>query len=313
METVKNRDISRRRFLAGLAAAIAVGGLDITCADAVPGEGAIPVLMFHKVRDHPRNPEEISPGQLARLFSFIWKQGFAPLNMSDILLGRADAVLPKGRKALGITVDDAHPSVIRSRREHPQAVTGRSFTELFAKSAGRAGLAPRATFFLSGQSYFGGKRSLARVLDRLALLPGLECGYHTRGHSRMAGWDYQRTRRTLEDQMEDFAAQGVFGRVPRILAYPYGLPPSDEGLRALEDLDFLGAVLAFPGVNEAGCVGLPVCRYSRQGLRSPRFHIPRVNIGAYIYAPKGGTAPIDPLDDFRKDVGSIPDVYQAGI
>jgi hypothetical protein len=82
---------------------------------------------------------------------------------------------------------------------------------------------------------------------------------------------------------------------------------------ALEELDFLGAVLAFPGVNEAGYAGLPVCRYSRTGLATPRFHIPRVNIGAYIYAPRGGAAPIDPLDDFRKDAGSIPDVYRAGM
>jgi hypothetical protein len=37
-----------------------------------------------------------------------------------------------------------------------------------------------------------------------------------------------------------------------------------------------------------------------------------VNIGAYIYAPGGGAASIDPLDDFRKDAGNIPDIYQAG-
>jgi hypothetical protein len=71
-------------------------------------------------------------------------------------------------------------------------------------------------------------------------------------------------------------------------------------------------VLAFPGVNEAGYSSLPVCRYSCTGVITPRFHIPRVNIGAYTYAPKGGTAPIDPLDDFRKDVGGISGVYQAG-
>jgi hypothetical protein len=37
-----------------------------------------------------------------------------------------------------------------------------------------------------------------------------------------------------------------------------------------------------------------------------------VNIGAYTYAPQGGTAPLDPLDDFRKDAENMPDVYQAG-
>ncbi|MDR2694873.1 MAG: hypothetical protein LBC79_00635 [Deltaproteobacteria bacterium] len=304
---MKHQGISRRRFFFFLAAALAVCGLDGAGARAA-SEGAIPVLMFHKVSDQPRSPEDISPEQLAALFDFVWQQGFAPLNMSDILLGRVDAALPKGRKALGITADDAHPSVIRSRREDPQAGNGRSFTEIFADCAGRAGLAPRATFFLSGQRYFG-KGSLSRVLDQLASLPGLECGYHTRGHPKMAGWNFRQTQQILEEQMADFTAQGVLERIPRILAYPYGLPPSGEGLRALEDLGFLGAVLAFPGVSEAKYAALPVCRYG-PGLISPRFHIPRVNIGAYIYAPGGGIAPIDPLDDFRKDVGGIPDVYQ---
>jgi hypothetical protein len=105
----------------------------------------------------------------------------------------------------------------------------------------------------------------------------------------------------------------VFERIPRILAYPYGLPPAAEALPALEHLDFLGAALAFPGVNEARYADLPVCRYGRTGLLTPRFHIPRVNIGAYAYAPRGGAVPIDPLDDFRKDAGTIPDIYQSGM
>ena len=318
---MKCQNTSRRCFLAGLAATLAACSLDsflntsqgISGTYAAQNEGAIPILMFHKVCDHPRSPEEISAAQLARLFDFIWEQNFAPLTMRDILLGQVDAVLPKGRKALGITADDAHPSIIYARREHQQAATTHSFVEIFADSAGRAGLAPRATFFLSGESYFGGKRGLARVLDQLAPFSGLECGYHTRRHHKMTGWDYRQTRQVLEEQMEDFRGRGVFERIPRILAWPYGLLPADASLRALEDLDFLGAVLAFPGVNEARHAGLPVCRYSQTGLLTPRFHIPRVNIGAYIYAPKGGTAPIDPLDDFRKDAGNIPKIYRAGL
>jgi hypothetical protein len=291
-----NQDISRRRFLIGLAAAAACIP-KISRAGAPQEEGVIPILMFHKVRDQSRSPESISPEQLARLFGFIWKQGFAPVNMSDVLLGRVDAALSEGRKALGITVDDAHPSVIHTRKGHPDAATSRSFVRIFADAAGQAGLAPRGTFFLSGPDYFGGEPGLGldRVLDNLAPMPGLECGYHTREHRSMKGWNYQRTRQTLEDQMEDFAARGVIERIPRILAYPYGALPSRDGLRALEDLGFLGAVLA-SGPS-------PVCRYSPEGLRSSRFHIPRVNIGAYRRVTRNSTAPIDPLEGFRKDVG----------
>jgi len=309
---MQNPSISRRRFLGGLAATWAALSLAPPFAYASRKEGSIPVLMFHKVCDHPRSPEELSPEQLELLFDLVWNQGFAPLNIGDMLLSRVDTVLPKGRKALGITVDDAHPSVIYGRKEHQQAATKRSFVEVFEDCAKRAGLAPRATLFLSGQSYFGGKHELAGVLDQLSPLPGLECGYHTRTHPKMTGWGYQQTRLLLKEQMEDFTKKGVFERIPRILAYPYGLPPAEEGLRALKELNFIGAVLAFPGVHEAKYVSLPVARYGSTGLLSPRFHIPRVNIGAYIYAPHGGTAPIDPREDFQKDAGTLPDIYQAG-
>lgn len=304
----------RRRFLASLAALAASLCLKPVAAQAETAQtaGNIPVLMFHKVTDRPHSPEEISPQQLEQLFTFIWLQGFAPLNMSDILHGQVDDILPAGRKALGITVDDAHPSVLYARGRHSQALGNRSFLDIFTDCAAQAGLAPRASLYLSGGSYFGGNRSLAAVLDMLAPTPGIELGYHTRRHQRMRGFGYTQTRKAVEEQIENFSRWGVLDRIPRILAYPYGLAPEPDGMRALVDLGFMGGLLAFPGLNESGAAARPpVCRYDRQGLLSDPLRIPRINVGAFIFAPRGGYAAVDPISDFRKDVGAFDEVYHA--
>ena len=278
---------------------------------------ALPILMFHKVRDLPRSPEELSPQQLALLFAYLWEQGFAPLNASDILLNRVNNVLPPARLALGITVDDAHPSALFARggqRQGQGQDNAASFLDILLKSSTAAGLTPRASFFVSGPSYFGGKRKLDWVLDQLEATPGIELGYHTLGHKSMAGFGYQQTLQLIEEQMESFRRHSALERVSRILAYPYGLPPAPEGLRALTELGFLGGLCAFPGRDEAGYARLPVCRYGEKGLLSERFLLPRVNIGAFRQLKKGTGAqpyaPIDPLDDFRKDIPPLTEIYR---
>ncbi len=301
----------RRRVLTGLAALTASCCLD-PFALAANGRH-IPILMFHKVSDRPHSPEDITSEQLEKLFTYIWSLGFAPLNMSDILRNKVDEVLPKGRRAVGITVDDAHPSVIYARGEHSQTLNRRSFLEIFTESAALAGLAPRASFFLSGTSYFGGNRGPGHVLDLLAPTPGIELGYHTRRHPRMKGFGYDQTRQVIEEQIEDFRRREVADRIVRILAYPYGLPPEPDGLRALADLGFYGGLLAFPGLGEAKYTTRPPqCLYGSGGLITHPFAVPRVNIGALIYAPRGGFADIDPIGDFRKDVGPLDEIYVAG-
>jgi hypothetical protein len=186
--------------------------------------------------------------------------------------------------------------------------------DIFTESAARAGLDPRAAFFLSGHSYFGGSRGLGFILEQLAPTPGIELGYHTRRHFRMRGFGYEQTQKTVAEQIEDFRRRGVLEHISRILAYPYGLAPEPDGIRALADMDFYGGVSAFPGANEAGKANLPpACLYGRRSLMSDPFHIPRVNVGPFIYAPRSGYAPVDPVNDFRKDVGAFSDVYRAGM
>lgn len=59
----------------------------------------IPILMFHRVDDHPRYPEDISTQQLNAVLDNAWKSGYHSVNMSDIILDRVDNIVPKGSRA----------------------------------------------------------------------------------------------------------------------------------------------------------------------------------------------------------------------
>lgn len=292
------------------------------------GGAALPILMFHKVDDAPRFPEDISSGQLAALFASLWAQGFYPVNMSDVLDGKVDSVVPKGLKPVGITADDAHRSVLFSRENMPEAglANARSLLDILRDSLAGLGIAPRATLFVSEVGdvrvsrkpggYFGNLVPLTEALASLAGMPQVEIGCHTRRHLRMDQMSVHEVERAVLDQKGLFEDLGLSRRLAPILAYPYGVRPSAKGLECLRGLGLKGAVLAFPGVGEASYSSIPSCEYDGKLVTDP-FLIPRVCIGSHLYAPKstgGGYTAIDPLEDFRKDVllkgGSAPDAGQ---
>lgn len=321
----------RRTVLRGLGAAVALSLFPVPGPlralgqpPAAEGSAALPVLMFHKVDDAPRYPEDVSSGQVAALFDALWKQGFCPVNVSDLITGRVDAVVPAGLKPVCLTADDAHPSVLFARNGADDArCNARSLVEVLVASLEPYGHAARGTLFLGRVSddrtspwpgaYFATPRPLAEVLDELeAIAPGMETGYHTVDHTRMNGMGGSEVRALMEAQMTDFTRLGVERRVRRLLAYPYGIRPTDQGIAALKALGFEGAVLAFPGVGEGRYDDIPSCGYAGE-LKSDPFLIPRVCIGAYAYARKGAPEPylpLDPLEDFRKDVTfALPRLY----
>lgn len=318
-------NISRRRFLQGCATSVGLSLFPMPLFGRA-ARSALPVLMFHKIVDAPRYPEDMSSSQCATLLDFLWRNNFCPVNMSDILDNKVDEIVPAGLKAVGITADDAHRSVVFSRAmsKHEEQGNAHSFTDILRDSLLPFGRAPRATYFLSGVGddryaknvggYFGGYKALPQVLDLLAALPGIECGYHTCAHKSMKGAGAEQVEAALEEQIRDFKKLGVLDRTVRILAYPYGVRPTEAGINQLETMGFKGAVLAYPGVRESIYDAVPACEYDGQ-LVTDRFLIPRVCIGAFTYRYKKSPqsspyVPIDPLDDFRKDVlDALPDSY----
>ncbi len=289
---------------------------------ALPAQAAadarfIPVLMFHKVDDQPKYPEDISSSQLDSVFAYAWRHGYRPVNVSDILYGRVDYVVPRGRKPLCITADDAHQSILFSTAtaRHPDLHNARSFLEIFTASTKAAGCAPRATFFLGGVGnnrfndsvgpYFAGHASLRAIVRGLAATPGVELGYHTIVHRDMADMSPETACDVVRDQMAQFRSMGVFEHISPVLAYPFGEPPVSAAREALRSLGIIGAVTAAPGLREANEKTLKGCRYNGH-LHSNPFLIPRVNIGAWTYTQRVGYGEssysiIDPTQDFVKD------------
>ncbi len=279
---------------------------------------SIPILMFYKVDESPRFPEDISSQALLQVLNYAWQQGYRPVNMSDIILNRVDSVVPKGFKPLGITADGAHASIVFSQMTNPKGTdvgplhNARSFVEVLGDSAHANGFLPRATFFLSvgsrkatrESSYFGSIMPLKDIADVLTVMPGIEFGYGTRWHIGLAGRTEAHVKTIIEEQMQDFQRLGMLERIARIMAYPFGGKPSDKGMLALRNAHFLGGVLTYPGVGEAHYNEVPQCIYDGKLMMDP-FLIPRVGIGSHVYA-RGNTPqnnpPIDPLADFRKDV-----------
>ncbi len=282
--------------------------------DHVP---AIPVLMFYRIEDNPRFPEDISVNQLSLLFTYMWEQGFRPVNISDIILGRVDEVVPKGFKPVGISTDAAHASIIFSNVTAPQGADGhplnntQSFVEILGSTL-HGITTPRATFFLSvasrkatkESSYFGSIMPLQDIADVLSPMSGVEFGYQTHWHTRLSDLNGEQMTKVIEHQMEHLSQLNMLDKVQKIMAYPFGGRPNDEGMLALRNAKFLGGVLTYPGVGEAHYKQVPICVYDGKLMTDP-FLIPRVSIGSHIYA-KGNkplkNPPLDPIEDFIKDV-----------
>jgi len=313
--------LSRRAFLTGMAGG-AVWFSMSAYGWAVAGQkksAGIPIAMFHKVDDAPQYPEDISSNLLSDLFDYAWTQGFYPVNMSDILLGRVDQVVPKGLKPLGLTADDSHRSIFFNRAQvsDPDQRNERSFYEILVESATRYGCDSRATFFVCEESnnrysgakgYFGNTKALPEIVKKASATPGVEFAFHTRWHKSMAKMGYAETIVVMRDQIDQLEALGVLDYFVRILAYPFGLRPKKSGIAALKDLGFYGGVLALGGKGEAGEGPTPFCRYEGKLLGDP-FLVPRANLGAKLYNNEIQLKPFNPLDDFDKDIGKRNDLY----
>ena len=267
----------------------------------------VPVLMFHRVHDAPKFPEQSSTAQLTALFDSLWKYGWVPVSVSDLVAGRLDLVVPKGKKPVVITIDDGHPSVIYSAAQFPELGLGnqKSFLTVLCETTNAHKLEPRGTAFIcedDAGGYLGAREPLSAALARIhAAAPHFEVGYHTREHRFMKYMTPAQVRDALVSQREQFRSLGVFDMIAPVLAYPYGYAPAFGPQTILKELGFTAAVLAFPGNGEQKYDRIPVCRYDG-ALKSDRFLIPRTNIGAFGYARgKKGFFKIDPITDFQKD------------
>jgi hypothetical protein len=308
--------ITRRNVIKALGAtafSVCAGGLPMCVQAAIRPLSNIPILMFHKVCDQPIYPEDISPEQLAAVLEYAMQCKYRPVNMSDIVTGRVDSLVPAGYKPLGITVDDAHQSVFFSRNEvfHPDLQNTRSFLDVLSAVSARYQCQPRATLFIcrvgnnrfsnKPEEYFGGHLPLSTLVQRLhSTLPGVEMGYHTRNHLDVSACTAEEMRAILYDQIDDFQQLGVLQHIAPVFAYPFGEEPKKAARKAVAEMGFRGAFLAFPDLEELGEEQIYYSYEKR--LHSNYFRIPRMNIGAWMYTEGSTFELIDPVRDFQNNV-----------
>ena len=308
--------ITRRSVIKALgatAASLCFGSFPFSVKAAVRPLSNIPILMFHKVCDQPVYPEDISPEQLKAVLEYALQCQYRFVTMSDIVTGRVDSLVPEGYKPLGITVDDAHQSVVFSRNDvfHPDLQNSRSFIEILQAAASRYHCQARATLFIcrvgnnrfcaKPEEYFGGHLPLATLVQRLqSNAPGVEMGYHTRDHQDLSGCTAAPIRTVLYDQIEDFRQLGVLQHIAPVFAYPFGEEPKKSARKAVAEMGFQGAFLAFPDKYE---LDEEQIYYSyEKKLQSNYFRIPRINIGSWVYAQRNTFELIDPVRDFQNNV-----------
>ncbi len=309
----------RRLFLKGLGLGLSLNFLPYT--SFASNKYYLPILMFHKVDDEPKYPEDITSKQLEELLDYLWENKFCPVNISDILSNNIDKIVPKGLIPIGITADDSHRSIAFSKHEkkHEEQRNNKSFLQILIDSTNKWNLSPRTSLFLSqvgddryskqAEGYFGNYMQLAYVLDRFVDYQGIEFGFHTKNHLSMENMNAKKVQELMEEQQEDFYRLGVLAQIKAILAYPFGRRPSEDGIKKLKDMGFLGAVLAFPGNYEAKYEKIPYCEYNENLITDP-FLIPRVCIGSHTYKlsnTKLSYIEVDPIMDLKKDFLFIVD------
>jgi peptidoglycan/xylan/chitin deacetylase (PgdA/CDA1 family) len=186
--------------------------------------GVVPVLMHHMIRPDRVGEYDQTPAEFRAELEYLWKHGYVPVNVGDLVRGELD--VPAGTTPVALTFDDATTYQLDftpDGRVRPSSAVGIMLE--FART--HPGFTPRGTFYVN-RLPFGSDVNAKRAL-RWLVENGFEVGNHTHDHIPL---------RTLEaPAVQDQIARGE--RViraylpsyrPTSLSLPRGSMPRDEGL-----------------------------------------------------------------------------------
>ncbi len=199
-------------------------------SSAPPNEGGlVPILEYHRIVAKT-GPYDRTPGAFRHDLARLYKEGYRPILLQDLLRGDVD--LPRGASPVVLTFDDADASQFRylpgtERRVDPDCAVG--ILQAFARL--HPGFPVRATFFVLPESAFGPARERTEKLRMLRDDLGCEIGNHTVTH------------RSLRAMNEESVAREIGGCVAKIeailpgtkvesIALPMGISPRNRALLA---------------------------------------------------------------------------------
>ena len=201
--------------------------------------GRIPIFMYHSVGDPVHRELErrlglaIPAAQLRSNLEAMYKAGFYPVNMRDILTPRID--VPAGKTPVVLTFDDARASQFRYHKDgtlDPNCAMG--VLEAFHKS--HPDWPERATFYVLPYSKFNpipfGQAGSEIKKIKYLVDHGYEIANHSTSHRPLSRLD----GKTLAWEM-GYCAKYFQSRVPQAtmdtMALPYGISPSKSLLPVL--------------------------------------------------------------------------------
>jgi len=186
--------------------------------------GGIPVVMHHMVRADRVGDYDQTPAEFRTELELLWKQGYVPIGVGDLLAGRVD--VGEGLTPIVMTFDDSTSyqlALDEGGEVEPSTAVGIMLD--FAKR--HPGFEPAGTFYVNRKPFGDGERS-AELL-RWLVEHGFELGNHTHDHLPLHELSDAEVQRKIAKGAEVILA-AVPGYRIRSFALPLGMIPRNPRL-----------------------------------------------------------------------------------
>ncbi len=212
--------------------------------------GVVPVLMYHRILEHPTSIYDTTPTQFRRELLQLYRQGYRPIRAKDLVRGQID--LPAGKTPVVLTFDDSTASqfaLLPNGKVDPRSAVGILLS--FARK--HPGFTPTATFYVISSMFetFDGKGP--DLLSELARM-GFELGDHTYDHANLGSLDAVGVQREIV-RGERMINEAVPEAKVWTMALPYGIYPDPHSLAMSGRWD--GQSYRYLGVFEVGAGPAP--------------------------------------------------------
>ncbi|MGD6750018.1 polysaccharide deacetylase family protein [Streptomyces sp. BH105] len=185
--------------------------------------GAVPVLMYHQILDHPKSAYDRTPKDLRAELERLVREDYVPVTAGDFETGRID--IPAGAHPVVLTFDDSTDSQLRLGADgSPTKNSAVGVLRAVAREHPR--FKARATLFVNGDAFAatGQKKALTWLKKN-----GFEIGNHTLDHANLAQSGPAKARAQIAEGQRSIE-RDVPGTEVRSLALPYGIQPEPADL-----------------------------------------------------------------------------------
>ncbi|WP_327669110.1 MULTISPECIES: polysaccharide deacetylase family protein [unclassified Streptomyces] len=185
--------------------------------------GAVPVLMYHQILEHPKSAYDRTPKDLRAELERLVREGYVPVTAGEYETGRID--IPAGAHPVVLTFDDSTDSQLRLGADG-EPTDDCAVGVLRAVARDHPRFKARATLFVNGDAFAatGQKKALTWLKKN-----GFEIGNHTLDHADLAQSGTAEARAQIADGQRSIE-RDVPGTDVRSLALPYGIQPEPADL-----------------------------------------------------------------------------------